>query len=84
MFFDKPINPKWTKQGKTVSMSKIQPDKLDIGKASKTSKKVLEQSKMTDKVFEDAAGMPTPDMNELADFSGFMDFFKRDDQLRKR
>ena len=65
-------------------MSNIQIDKLDIGKASKTSKKVLEQSKMTDKVFEEAAGTPTPDMNELADFSGFMDFFKRDDQMRKR
>ena len=84
MFFDKPINPKWTKQGKTVSMSKIQVDKLDIGKASKTSKKVLKQGKITDKAFEKAAGVPTPDMNELADFSGFMEMFKRDDLMRKR
>ena len=44
----------------------------------------MDQSQLGDKVFEDAAGMPTPDMNELADFSGFMDFFKRDDQMRKR
>ena len=83
MFFE-PKNPKWTKQGKEVSMSNIQIDKLDIGKTSKTSKKVMDQSQLGDKVFEEAAGMPTPDMNELADFSGFMDFFKRDDQMRKR
>ena len=39
MTFVRPKNPKWTKQGKVVSMSKIQADKLDIGKASRTSKK---------------------------------------------
>ena len=39
------MNPKWTKQGKEVSMSKIQIDKLDIGKTSKTSKKVMDIKK---------------------------------------
>ena len=77
MTFIKPKNPKWTKQGKVVSMSKIQADKLDIGKASRTSKKVLKQSKMVSKTFDDAAGVPETDMDKLSDFSGFMDFFKK-------
>ena len=77
MTFVKPINPKWTKQGKVVSMSKIQADKLDIGKASRTSKKVLKQSKMTSNAFDKAAGVPETDMDKLSDFSGFMDFFKK-------
>ena len=77
MTFVKPINPKWTKQGKVVSMSKIQADKLDIGKASRTSKKVLKASKMTGDAFDRAAGVPTPDMDKLADFSNFMTSFKK-------
>ena len=77
MTFVRPKNPKWTKQGKVVSMSKIQADKLDIGKASRTSKKVLKQSKMVSKKFDDAAGVPETDMDKLSDFSGFMDFFKK-------
>ena len=77
MTFVKPINPKWTKQGKVVSMSKIQADKLDIGKASRTSNKVLKQSKMVSKTFDDAAGVPMADMDKISDFSGFMDFFKK-------
>ena len=77
MTFVRPKNPKWTKQGKVVSMSNIQADKLDIGKASRTSKKVLKASKMTGDAFDKAAGVPMADMDKISDFSGFMDFFKK-------
>ena len=77
MNFLKPKNPKWTKQGKTVSMTDLQADKLDVGKASPTSKKVLKKGKLTDKMFEDAAGVPLTDMDKLSDFSNFMTSFKK-------
>ena len=75
--FLKPKNPQWTKQGKPVKLDEIQIDKFDVGKASPTSKKVLKKGKLTDKVFEKAAGVPTPDMDKLADFSNFMTSFKK-------
>ena len=75
MTFVRPKNPKWTKQGKVVSMTKIQADKLDIGKASRTSKKVLKASKLTDDAFDEGIGVPETDMDKLSDFSGFMGSF---------
>ena len=70
--FKKPKNPKWTKQGKKVSLDKPEADKLDIGKASKPSKKVLSEVGLSDGLFESAAGVPSVDMDKLADFSSFM------------
>ena len=68
----KPKNPKWTK-----SIGKVEKDKLDIGKPSPTSKKVLTKVHLSDKIFDDAAAVPTPDMNKAADFSNFLTKFKK-------
>jgi len=75
--FKKPKNPKWTKQGKKVSLDKPEADKLDVGKASKTSKKVLSEVGLSDDVFESAASVPMVDMGKLADFSSFMEPVKK-------